>query len=295
MAPFGNGGFNMAKLLRWTGYVVGGLIALVLVAAIAIFVMSQRALTEHFPPVASRLAIPTAAQLADGPRQLHVLGCLSCHGEGLRGDKFLDEPKVATIHAPNLTLIAAKASNDQLDHAIRQGIGHDGRPLLIMPSEGYQFMTDGEVAALISAIRLLPKGGAETPKPSVGPIGRLGLALGEFHTAPELVRTFRANRIPDFGPALMRGRHIVEVNCAECHGPQLKGQEVEPGVVAPDLEIAAAYDGEQFRKLLREGVAPGKKDIGLMGQVARRDFKYLQDDEIAAIHAYLVERAQRAP
>jgi mono/diheme cytochrome c family protein len=166
---------------------------------------------------------------------------------------------------------------------------------MIMPSEGYQFMSDSEVAALISAIRLQPKGGKELPKASVGPLGRLALASGDFQRAPELVRTFRKNRTPDLGPAFMRGRHIVETNCAECHGPQLKGQEVEPGVVSPDLQIAGAYDELQFRKLLREGVAPGKKDIGLMGSVARRDFKFMTDEEIAAVHAYLVERAQRTP
>ncbi len=285
----------MAKLLRWTGYVLGGLVALVLLAGIALFILSQRALSEHFAPVSSRLAMPSAAELANGPRQLHVLGCLSCHGDGLRGDLFMDQPNVARIYAPNLTLIAAKASDQQLEQAIRQGIGHDGRPLLVMPSEGYQFMSDGEVAAVISAIRVLPKGGKEQPKPAIGPMGRLGLALGKFHTAPNLVRTFRASPIADLGPKFAVGRHIVEVNCVECHGPQLHGQEVEPGVVSPDLQIVGAYDLQQFRALLREGVAPGKKDIGLMGRVARSDFKHLTGEEISAIHAYLVEGAQHAP
>jgi mono/diheme cytochrome c family protein len=224
-----------------------------------------------------------------------VLGCLTCHGDGLRGDKFLDEPGLATIYAPNLTLVAAQASDQQLAQSIRQGIGHDGRSLVIMPSEGYQFLTDGEVAALIAAIRALPRGGKQVPHRRIGPKARLGLALGNFHTTPELIRTYRAARTPDFGPALARGRHIVETNCAECHGPQLRGQEVEPGVVSPDMRIAGAYDLDQFRTLLHTGVAPGNKDIGLMGRVAKRDFKYLTDEEIAAIHAYLVERARRMP
>jgi mono/diheme cytochrome c family protein len=295
MAPIDWGRLNMVKRLRWAGYVLGGLLGLLLLAAVTLYVLSERALTERLVPVASQLASPAAVGLANGPRQLHVLGCLSCHGDGLQGDLFLNEPKVAKLYAPNLTLIAAQASDEQLDHAIRQGIGHDGRPLLIMPSEGYQFMSDTEVAALISAIRLLPRGGRPQPLAEVGPMGRLALALGKFRTAPELVRTFRAQRLPDLGPQFAAGRHIVEVNCAECHGPQLRGQEVEPGVVAPDLQIAGAYDLGQFRTLMRQGVAPGKKDIGLMGRVARNDFKHLNDDEIAAIHAYLVERAQREP
>jgi mono/diheme cytochrome c family protein len=285
---------DMAKLLRWTGYVLGVVLLLAILAAAFVWIASSMKLNAGVEAKAERLATPTSAQLADGPRQLRVLGCLSCHGQLLQGDLFMDEPGLARIYAPNLTQVAAKSSDQQLAQAIRQGIGYDGRPLLIMPSEGYQFMTDAEVAALISAIRTFPKGGRETPVASVGPMGRLGLALGKFHTAPELAQSFRETTIADFGPQFAAGRHIVEVNCAECHGPNLKGQEVKPGSVAPDLAIAGSYDLDQFKALLRTGVAPGKK-LGMMGEVARSDFKYLKDEEIAAIHAYLVERAQRAP
>ena len=284
----------MARLMRWTGYVLGALVLLVLIAGAAVWILSAQKLHAGTPKP-EHLVKPTAVQLADGPRQLHVLGCLSCHGRDLRGDIFLDEPGLATIYAPNLTLVAAKATDDQLAQAIRQGIGHDGRSLVIMPSEGYQFLTDSEAAALIAAIRAMPKGGKEMPLPRVGPKARIGLILGKFHTAPDLVRTFRENQPPDFGPQFASGRHIVVTNCAECHGPQLHGQEVKPGVVSPDMAIAGAYDLDQFKTLLRKGVAPGGKNIGMMGNVARSDFKYLTDDEIAQIHAYLSERAQRMP
>ena len=280
------------KILR---NILLGLAAIMLVAVLVVYVISEWKLSARPSISASKLGKPTATELADGARQLHVLGCLSCHGQGLRGDIFLNEPGVATIYAPNLTLVAAGATDEQLDHAIRQGIGHDGRSLLIMPSEGYQFMTDSEVAALIAAIRALPKGGKEQPMRRVGPKGRIGLVLGKFHTAPELVRTFRENQAPDLGAQFANGRHIVIVNCAECHGPQLHGQDVEPGVVSPDMQIAGAYDLDQFRTMLRTGVAPGGKDIGMMGRVAKSDFKYLTDEEIAEIHAYLAERARRMP
>ena len=285
----------MAKYLRWVGYLVGGLLLLTLLAAAAVWIISEQKLSARPEPRSASLAKPTPAQLADGPRQLHVLGCLSCHGKGLQGDIFMDEPGIAKIYAPNLTLVAAKASDQQLDQAIRQGIGNDGRPLLIMPSEGYQFLTDSEAAALIAAIRALPKGGKVQPAAHIGPRGRVGLAIGKFRTAPVLVSVFGNFRLADLGPQWAAGRHIVEVNCAECHGPDLKGMEVKPGTVSADMAIAGAYDLEQFKALLRDGVAPGKKDIGMMGDVARSDFKYLKDDEIAAVHAYLVERARRMP
>lgn len=283
------------KLLRYLAYGVGTLAAFALLTVLAIVILSQRTLGARPTPMAAHVAQPTAAQLADGPRQLHVLGCLSCHGEGLQGDVFLNEPGTATLYAPNLTVVAAKATDQQLEQAIRQGIGHDGRSLLIMPAEGYQFMTDSEVAAVIAAIRALPKGGDAKPAPSVGLMGRIGIVLDKFHTAPELVRTFRKAQAPDLGPQFAAGRHIVTVNCAECHGPQLHGQEVEPGVVSPDMAIAGAYDLDQFRAMLRTGVGAGGKDIGMMGRVAKRDFSHMTDAEIAQVHAYLVERARRMP
>jgi mono/diheme cytochrome c family protein len=285
---------SMAKVLRWAVYLVGGLAVIAVGAALFGWAASDMKRTE-IAARPERLATPTPAQLADGPRQLRVLGCLSCHGDMLQGDLFLDEPGIAKIYAPNLTRVAAKASDQQLAQAIRQGIGHDGRPLLVMPSEGYQFMTDSEVAALIAAIRTMPAGGRETPAATFGFKGRMGLAFGKFHTAPELVETYRNSQIADFGPKFARGRHIVSINCAECHGPNLKGQEVKPGSVAPDLTIAGAYDLDQFKTLLRTGVPPGNKKLGMMASVARDDFSHLKDEEIAAIHAYLVERARRAP
>ena len=284
----------MPKALRWAAYLVGGLAVIAICAALFVWAASDVKLRE-IKPQPERLATPTPAQLADGPRQLRVLGCLSCHGDMLQGDLFMDEPGLAKIYAPNLTQVAARASDQQLAQAIRQGIGHNGRPLLVMPSEGYQFMTDSEVASLISAIRTLPKGGRETPGASIELKGRVGLALGKFHTAPELAETYRESPIADFGPKFAVGRHIVQVNCAECHGPNLKGQEVKPGSVAPDLSIAGAYDLGQFKTLLRTGVPPGGKKLGMMASAARNDFSHLRDEEIAAIHAYLVERAQRAP
>lgn len=283
------------KLLRLAGYALAVLTVIALVGMLVIYILSERALADAPKPRPARFAQPTPAQLADAPRQLHVLGCLSCHGDKLQGEIFLDDPKLARLYAPNLTLLAARATDQQLEQGIRQGIGYDGRPLLIMPSEGYQFLTDAEVTALIAAIRRMPTTGQEQPPVSVGPVGRLALAAGKLRSAPKLVAEFHRYSIPDFGPRFARGRHIVEVNCSECHGPDLRGMEVEPGIVSADLAIAGAYDLDQFKTMLRKGVGPGNKDIGLMGDVARSDFRYLTDEEIADIHAYLVERANRAP
>ena len=266
------------------------LVALVVLAMAAVYLLSERALRASPPGPALKLATPTAAQLADGPRQLRVLGCLSCHGPNLRGDVVLDDPAVGRVVAPNIPALATRMSDAQLDRAIRGGIGHDGLPLMVMPSPEYQFLTDQETAALVAAIRRLPNNSPAVPEGRLGPLGRLGLALGKFKNAATLAAEYRASPLPRLSADTDRGRHIAQTNCSECHGPRLEGREVKPGSVSPNLDIAGAYDLPAFTRLLREGVAPGKK-LGMMGEVARSDFKHLTDEEIAALHRYLQARA----
>ena len=285
----------MAKALRWVGYALAAITVLLLSAAAWIWFSSSRALVARVEPRPERLAQPTPAQLADGSRQLRVLGCMSCHGEKLEGAPFIEDPKIAKLYASNLTHIAARASDQQLARAIRQGIGHDGRSLFVMPSEHYQFLTDQEVAALVAAIRRLPQFGDDQPPVRLGPIGRFAVASGRLPTVPVKTAEYRSSRIADLGPAYSAGRHLVETVCSGCHGPDLKGQELEPGVFSTDLNIAAGYDSGQFRTLMKTGAAPSGKDLGLMARTARADFSHMRDEEVAAIHAYLVERAKRAP
>lgn len=285
----------MRLVLRWFGYLVGGLLLLALLAVAWLWFASTQKLNAKVPGRAERLAAPTAAQLADGQRQLRILGCVSCHGEGLRGKTMFDEPNVATIHAPNLTLVAAEASDQQLARAIRQGIGIDGRSLFVMPSAQYSRLDDGEVAALIAALRALPKGGKQTPPIQIGPLGRLGIATGKFKSQPQLVEEYAAKWPIDLGAQHRRGWKIVATNCSECHGPALQGQELPSGETAPNLTIAGAYDLPAFERLMRTGIAPGERKLGLMRGVAENDFRHLTDEEIAAVHAYLVARAQKLP
>ena len=85
------------------------------------------------------------------------------------------------------------------------------------------------------------------------------------------------------------------VNCAECHGPSLRGGEPKPGEKAPDLLVACAYDLPEFKRLMRTGVPIGNRQLKLMAAVSRNDFRHFTDAEIEAIHAYLKERANRMP
>ena len=110
---------------------------------------------------------------------------------------------------------------------------------------------------------------------------------------PEQVAEYAARQPIDLGPQYRRGRHIAASNCAECHGPDLGGGEAEPGLDAPDLTIAGAYDEDAFKALIRTGVPPGGRKLKMMGEVAIDDLSRMSDAEIADLHAYLQARAQQ--
>ena len=281
----------MAKIWRGAGYVVIAILSLIAIAATVLWLLSWEKLNRRIEGRPEHLVRPTAAQLADAPRQLRVLACIECHGEGLRGNIVIDNPSLARLYAPNLTLVAASATDQQLARAIRQGIAVDGRPLALMPSSQYARLGDGQVAALIAAIRALPRGGEPTPPIRLGPAGTIGVALGKFPTAHQLVEEDSRHLPIDLGPQYERGRDLVMVNCAECHGPALEGTELEPGLHAPDLAIAAAYDLPQFTRFMRTGIAAGNRNLPVMSRRARDAFSHYTDEEIASIHAYLVARA----
>ena len=283
----------MAKVVRWCGYGIAFILGLLVVGAIAVWLLSSAKLNAKTQSHPEQLVKPTASQLADSSRQLRVFRCLDCHGSDLRGAVLVDDPKIARLYAPNLTLIAASASDQQLARAIRQGIGTDGRALVAMPSATFSRLSDAETATLITAIRALPPGGQATPKREIGPLGRIGLVSGEYRTQPEEIAEYARKMPLDAGAEFSAGRHMAASNCAECHGADLTGGEIEPGVTAPDLIIAGAYDLPAFTRLMRTGVPPGGRKLKLMTSIAKDDFSHMTDGEIGALYGYLQARAQR--
>ncbi len=284
----------MRKLFKWVGLGLAGLLALAIASVAIIFLLSEQSLARRHDALPERLPEPTAAQLADAPRQARILGCVSCHGEGVRGNLMMEIPNVARVHAPNLTEIAARSTDQQLAAAIRQGVGHDGRDLFVMPSPMYSRLSDGEVAALIAWIRSQKRATGATEGFTPGPVGRFAIVTGKIVPAPAKLEDFRTQAPIDLGRDHVAGRRIAAIVCSECHGPALFGQKMESGAEVPDLVLAGAYDLEDFRTLMRTGKGTGGRELGLMSKVSRQDFAHLSDEEIAKLHAYLKARADRA-
>lgn len=283
----------MRTALRFFGWALAGLLVLALLFAAWVWLASWRTLGATYEGTAETLPTVTAAQLAEGGRQARILGCHSCHGDGLRGRLMIDAPAFARVWTTNLVELATRANDQQLAQAIRQGIGHDGRALYVMPSALYSRLDDAEVAALIAHIRSLPNGGARVSGIEWGPAGRFALASGGVRPQRDLIADYRARLPFDAGPATAAGRRLASIQCADCHAPDLTGAEPMPGVHSPGLAIAGAYSREQFRTLLRTGRPPDGRELRMMTEAAVDDLRYYTDVEIDQIYDYLQARAQR--
>lgn len=244
-------------------------------------------------PAPLGFARAAADPLEHGERLSRVLGCSGCHGEDLTGENW-SEPGFGSLWTANLTRAVPRYSDAQLALAITSGRRPDGSEMWEMPSHLFTKLTHDDMSALIAWLRSRPPSGDVHPGPMFEEGARREIAAGLFRSSPAVVRAEGESWPPDaVGTDHRRARYIVRATCAECHGMDLRGGRPGPEAVRrPDLRMAAAYPLEDFRRLLRTGIAVGNREVSLMSEVARGRYRHLTDAEIDAVHAYLVAIGQ---
>ncbi len=159
-----------------------------------------------------------------------------------------------------------------------------------MPSEIFQHLSDADLDAIIAYLRTVEPAGEPTGKPlPFEPDAQKLIAEGKIMPAAQTVLKTKAKTPPDLGETHALGRYITMVTCAECHGPELKGQEGD----TPDLIVAGGYSREEFERMITTGVPTGNRKLKeLMQDVARNRFSKLTPHERDALYAYLKARAE---
>ena len=277
----------MKKFLKWTGFVVAGLVAVGLMALAWLYLASERVLSRDYVVAEeAALVIPKdAVEIAEGGRLAQLAGCLHCHGDALTGGLVDDIPNFVRLVAPNISTLLPNYSDAQLAILLRQGVKPDGKSVLFMPSEMYRHLSDRELARLIAYLRTVPATAAgETGKTEVRIIGRLLLAKGDLKPAALAIPALPAAAPADATEPVGVGRHLTMSLCSECHGQNLEG--FAP-INAPPLAVAKGYSLEQFTRLMKDGVPTGNRELKLMGPTSRVRFANFTPEEIAAVHAFL--------
>jgi len=280
----------MKRVLKWAGYGLAGVVALLLLVIGGAFAVSEAMIRWPVDrPRVTLVASSDPGAVARGRRVAIINGCHDCHGKNLEGQLFHDEMPIIRAWGPNLSLTLARQSDADFDRAVRHGVAADGRRLWVMPSNAFSRLTDQEMADLMAYLRTYKPVAKEQPRLQVGHIGRLGVLLGKFKSEPDTIDADRAVKLEDLGPEHALGRDVARA-CIECHGPALKGHQM---LKSPDLTMVASYDPEDFEKLMRTGIAAGDRKLGLMSGVSRTRFNAFTSQEITALHGYLKARAQR--
>jgi len=289
----------MKKKLK---FAAGTLAALLVLAAVALWGASvyagrkmQRIVNLDVKPV----AYASGATVLERGRYLYATrGCVDCHGANGAGRVVINDPNGLYVKGPNLTagaggVTAAYTERDWVG-AIRHGVDPRGRPLMIMPSEDYNRLTDADLAALVAYTRSLPPAPGEPAVLRLPVIVKVLYAAGVIQDAAEKIdhRLPPAIPVPE-APNAAHGAYVANM-CIGCHGATLSGGKIPGG--PPDWPAAAnltpgagsgmtQYDSvEKFRAMMRGGKRPDGSAIKVMPFESLRE---INDTDLEALLAYL--------
>ena len=285
---------------RWIKWSLGGVGMVVVLAAAAVLLgqqLGERRRTRTIEVAVRPVAYATDAQALERGKYLYESrGCAECHGANGGGRDFVNDGKGVHLAGPNITAGGRTAGYKPEDwvRTIRHGVKPGGHPVLVMPSEDYNRLTDADVAAIVAHVRSLP--------PIKG-----GEAVIEF--PPQVWVLYGYGVIPDAAsridhsvppaqpvPAAVDAQHgaYVANMCIGCHGQHLSGGPIPGG--PPDWPPAANLtpgegsaltryaDVNQFAKMLRSG----KRSDGTAIQVMPfESLGKLNDVDVQALYEFL--------
>lgn len=282
----------MSRSRRILARLLAGLAGAAILAGAGLYAASERILRRSHDLPLRPIALPSdPASLELGQRRATLTGCFAgCHGDTAEGQVWSDDWLTARFTAPNLTQVIHDYGDAELARLLRHGVRADGTTAFVMPAVQFRHLTDEDLGAILAFLKTLPPIEGPVYRRGLGPLGRLGLLRGQVYPSVDDVDPAvpLAGTPPPATP-LERGRYIAMITCPECHGPDLEGW---PGDVAPPLAIVAAYGRDEFHRLMREGLAKGGREVGLMTRVGRIRTVTLTDQEVDELYDYLRSRTE---
>ena len=277
------------RILKWSSFTLLGLLGLVLLGVLSIHIAMERDIAATFAVDGERIAIPSdPASIEEGRRLAQLRGCYQgCHGRAGEGAVMIRLFDGTRVVAPDLGSMARRYAVDDLERVIRHGVRPDGTSVLrLMPSEMLSKLSDEDLGMIIAWMRTQPDDNDELPKSRYGPVARImGFVFKRQFGTVLAAEAIQQN--PVLGRQkgdIPRGRYLADTVCSECHGSDLNGA---PDNSSPSLAIVTAYSRDDFDTLMREGVAMGGRELGLMAAVSRSRFAHFNEDEVTALYTYL--------
>lgn len=290
----------MNKWLKRGGIAVLSLVGL---GAVVLFVGAQlgerkmqRRIDLKLDAVAYR---SDAASIERGRYLFKSRNCAECHGADGAGKDVLNDGKGLLIHAPNITSapgsVVANYSALDWTRTIRHGVKPDGRPAIVMPSEDYARLTDGDVAAIVAYVRQLPPAaGAGATISFPVPVKALYAAGVVLDAAERIDHSLPpAQPVPE-AVTLEHGAYVANT-CIGCHGAHLSGGKI-PGAppdwpsaanLTPGAGSALAHypDADAMLAMFRTGKRPDGSAVSTVMPFA--GLKEMNETDVRALYLHL--------
>lgn len=256
-------------------------------------------------PVAPLVLRADARALAQGRYLYATRGCADCHGANGAGKEVIRSGAML-VDSPNITSGANSATTAYKTadwvRTLRHGVKPDGRPVMIMPSEDYNRLTDDDLVAVIAYVKQLPAVPGRTGKVALPVAVKVLYAFGAVRDAAEIID----HALPPEAPvpvavSVEHGAYVAR-SCIGCHGAKLSGGKI-PGAppewpatanLTPGSDSALRrYPTEEaFMLMLRSGIRP---DGSLISPVMPfNSLREMSETDMRALHTYLRTLPPRA-
>lgn len=288
----------MRKLLKITIWALASITLLAAIAATSIYFLSNSRLHRTYRINTNPVAISNEpAAIERGQHIAKTRGCVDCHGADFAGTKVVENGAIGRLYGSNITRgkggLAPNFSDEDWVRAIRHGVGSDGHPLFLMPSQEFSHFSDEDLGALIAYMKTVPPVDRARVPVTLGPVGRVLVVTGKFPIAAEVID--HANLKPTSiasARTVEYGRYLA-VGCVGCHGPNYSGGRITGG--PPDWPAAAnltshtnaavsGWNENDFLTALRTGHRPNGTEIS---PVMPRAFGQMNDTELGALWLFL--------
>jgi mono/diheme cytochrome c family protein len=306
-------GRSWRRVMRWTGRILVGLVALIVLVVGGVAAYVSTAPEPVYPVRQVSLKVePTAARVAEG-RRIASMICAGCHGDPatgrLSGRRMTDVPAIfGEIRTANITQDERFGiggwTDGEIAYLLRTGIRPDGRFAPVMLQ--FPDLSDEDIYSIIAFLR------SDDPMVKATPVraprsrpSLVGKTLVRFAMKPQPYPE-RAVSAPDRSDKVAFGRYLTrKFDCIGCHTESLSGgeklldaagQPVYSANLTPHETGLLAWNEREFSRAVREG----RTRSGRVLHAPMPVFRALEDDEVAALYAYLrtvpaVERVRPVP
>ena len=238
------------------------------------------------------------AEVEQGRYLFSTRGCVDCHGANGAGKTVMQEGATLVI-SPNITAGANSVTSayevEDWVRTVRHGVKPNGKPIMIMPSEDYNRLTDADMAAVIAYVRQLPPAAGIAPVIELPAMVKVLYAFGAVKDAAEKIDHALPPSMPVTPAVSIEHGAYVANTCIGCHGARLSGGVV-PG--APPSWPATANltpgkgsvmprypTGDVFMATMRSGRRPDGTPISPVMPVD--SFKHMTNTDLLAVYTYL--------